>query len=87
MRLRRRPTVAVLSALALLALAAQAHARPAAKARPGAEALRDTVQAAQLGQAFGDQVQAVQGSGPALESETYRDACPAATAGHAWAPG
>src|SRR6266511_4178680 len=69
MRLRRRPTVAVLSALALLVLAAQAHALPAAKAGSGGEAPRDSVQQAQVG--------------GALLGETYRDACPAATAGHA----
>src|SRR6266508_755676 len=82
MRLRRRPTVAVLSALALLVLAAQAHALPAAKAGSGGEAPRDSVQQAQVGGALWDRVQADQ-LGEALLGETYRDACPAATAGHA----
>src|SRR6266568_3596254 len=78
MRLRRRPTVAVLSALALLALAAQAHALPAAKAGTGGEAPRDSVQQAQVGAA-----QSGPRTGPALRGETYRDACPAAASGHA----
>jgi Subtilase family len=82
MRLRRRPTVAVLSALALLVLAARAHALPAAKAGSGGEAPRDSVQQAQVGGALWDRVQADQ-LGEALLGETYRDACPAATAGHA----
>src|SRR6266542_4253236 len=82
MRLRRRPTVAVLSALALLVLAARAHALPAAKAGTGGEAPRDSVQQAQVGGALWDRVQADQ-LGEALLGETYRDACPAATAGHA----
>lgn len=52
MRLRRRPTVAVLTALALLALAAQANARPGAKAGTGGE--RDAAQAARVAAAYRD---------------------------------
>lgn len=75
MRLRRRPTVAVLTAVALLALAAQANARQGAKAGTGGE--RDAARAVRIGAAQRDAVRSVRAGA------AYRDACPAATAGHA----